>query len=330
MNVLDSYRAYRSAFENPASILLQRLFRRKNIRVKFSDGVNESVPDFQAWIVAGLRNQPWNSRLTSREILEILRSERIPYRGRNIVMHGLSRTSGDVGSTFLAQVYSILRVEKRVVFDIGANIGDSSVYFALEGAIKVVALEPVPASFELATRNVEENGLGDCVKLVHLAYGPDGLVNVPLDDTGTISSSVRSGGGGVSVQSASLGALTRSFEFEGEAALKLDAEGAEYHLLSEPNAMLRRFNTIFIEYHFGDRGLKNKLVSAGFEVTNSSPSRFALGCRHHRGMRLGYIFARRVDYESGRRVHSLNPELTATRGTNGRMNTVSVLHNNLE
>ena len=53
-----------------------------------------------------------------------------------------------------------VRIEGRTVLDIGANIGNHSLYFAKEcKADKVIAFEPVKRTFEILQKNIEINGL---------------------------------------------------------------------------------------------------------------------------------------------------------------------------
>jgi transcription elongation factor Elf1 len=56
-------------------------------------------------------------------------------------------SNGDLFNIFYEKDYDFLPVKNRVVIDIGANIADSSIYFATTGAKKVIALEPFPEWF---------------------------------------------------------------------------------------------------------------------------------------------------------------------------------------
>ena len=58
------------------------------------------------------------------------------------------------------------------VYDIGANLGSLSVYFATRAKkAKVFSFEPVPVTFDLLKRNVEQNGLSDRVTVFNCALG---------------------------------------------------------------------------------------------------------------------------------------------------------------
>lgn len=54
---------------------------------------------------------------------------------------------------FLSNIYKHLPVEGKTFVDIGANIGDSSIYFASRGAEKVISIEPFPKNYELAKKH---------------------------------------------------------------------------------------------------------------------------------------------------------------------------------
>jgi ribosomal protein L11 methylase PrmA len=68
-------------------------------------------------------------------------------------------SNGDLFNIFYEKDYDFLPVKNRVVIDIGANIADSSIYFATTGAKKVIALEPFPKNFVVAQKNITLNGL---------------------------------------------------------------------------------------------------------------------------------------------------------------------------
>jgi len=57
---------------------------------------------------------------------------------------------------------------KSTVVDVGANVGTTTLPFARVG-YHVVAIEPVPTTFAMLSRNVEANGLGSTVRCVNRA-----------------------------------------------------------------------------------------------------------------------------------------------------------------
>lgn len=66
------------------------------------------------------------------------------------------------------------------VIDIGANIGDSAIYFALKGASHIYAFEPLPSIYRIALQNVKINNLDDRITLINAGVASkEGKVKVP-------------------------------------------------------------------------------------------------------------------------------------------------------
>ena len=68
----------------------------------------------------------------------------------------------------------------RDVIDVGANVGDSALYFILHGARKVIAVEPLPNVAKCAEENLRLNDVADKMKIVNAALGGE-PVSVPCD-----------------------------------------------------------------------------------------------------------------------------------------------------
>ena len=58
---------------------------------------------------------------------------------------------------------------RRTIVDIGANIGTPSVQLARETGLHILAIEPVPANFDLLRKNIAQNGLDKQVRCVRAA-----------------------------------------------------------------------------------------------------------------------------------------------------------------
>lgn len=57
-----------------------------------------------------------------------------------------------------------MRFKGKMILDIGANIGNHSIYFVKEcGAAKVLSFEPIPKTFEILKRNIELNNLQNSI-----------------------------------------------------------------------------------------------------------------------------------------------------------------------
>ena len=70
---------------------------------------------------------------------------------KGLKFYGGKKLFGLVG-IFIKDVYNFLPVKDKIVIDIGASIGDSSIYFASCGAKKVIALEPDARIFEFSEK----------------------------------------------------------------------------------------------------------------------------------------------------------------------------------
>ena len=192
---------------------------------------------------------------------------------------------GGIIDAFIFRQYDSLNVEDKVVVDIGANIGDTAIYFALRGAKKVIAFEPFPNIFELARKNVEENGLQDKIDLVHAGCGYDGKIRLRESIETGIDIQLTDNGTEIEVPVYSLNTIVRMFEVD-NAVLKVDCEGCEYELFrTATDNTLSKFDQIIIEYHYGYKDLIKRLTKARFNVKHSMP-KYTKG-----GMVLGNILA---------------------------------------
>ena len=178
-------------------------------------------------------------------------------------------------SILLKDEYGWLDVQGRTVIDVGANIGDSPIYFCLRGASKVIALEPIPMSFEMAAKNIATNGFGRVVHLRREAIGGDsGEIRIPLDAVAETGSQARDFQSGLGTRVVNLEDLVMENSVS-DGILKMDCEGAEYDsIIRSQDNILRSFYQMHIEYHYGPRSLVMRLRSAGFRVTADKPRRF--------------------------------------------------------
>ena len=151
--------------------------------------------------------------------------------------------------------------------DIGANIGDTAIYFALNGAAKVTAFEPYPYSFELAKANVASNGLSGAIELHNTAVGEKDSSILLGQGESFGGTELSESSDGKRIEVVSLGSIAKKDGLDG-ALLKMDCEGSEYGIiLSSGDDVLCRFSAIILEYHYGYLNLKARLEAAGFKVS---------------------------------------------------------------
>ncbi len=72
-------------------------------------------------------------------------------------------------------------VKGRDVIDVGANTGDTALYFILSGARKVIAVEPLPNVANCAEKNVNISGLAERAKIANAVLGKSDHLRVPCN-----------------------------------------------------------------------------------------------------------------------------------------------------
>lgn len=162
-----------------------------------------------------------------------------------------------------------MQVKEKVVLDVGANIGDTPIFFALHGAKKVIGIEPFPQNYEMAQKNTEINDLSDKIEIL-LAGCSSKNEYLTIDPTfkSDIRSNLKKFEKGIQIPLFTIQYLVEKYNLS-DAILKMDCEGCEYEsiLLSERDT-LRKFTHIQIEYHNGYKNLREKLEKSGFQVSS--------------------------------------------------------------
>ena len=226
--------------------------------------------------------------------LDYIKEDRIPYHNQIITIHGWIEenniNNGNIFDVFMNEEYKFLNVKDEIVIDIGASIGDSSIYFALNGAKKVIGLEPYPYPFSFTKRNIEENNLNERIEILNAGYGKDGEIIVDVNKLSNDAMDLVPSKSGKKIKVYSLNSIIDEFRIE-EAVLKMDCEGCEYHVLEEKEEILGKFKRIQMEYHYGYEKIKYKLEKAGFNVRNTEPRRVYNKYATNPNMSIGYIYA---------------------------------------
>jgi FkbM family methyltransferase len=217
-------------------------------------------------VYSGIVNAYYDGALEGLECREALYAY-FTYGGRKLLFYDSFELLYDiVFEVFKGGAYDELDVRSRTVVDVGAGVGDTAILFALRGARRVVALEPLPSLYRRALVNVRVNGVADRVVLVNAALGPsDGEVFVEEGARGYRPLAPASSG--LRIRVYSLASLIREFGVERGAVLKMDCEGCEYGvLLTARPEDLAVFDQMAIEYHSGYARLKRVLEAVGFET----------------------------------------------------------------
>jgi len=167
----------------------------------------------------------------------------------------------DIAEIFAVNLYEVPEVlsglRGREVIDVGANTGDTALYFILNGARKVIVVEPLPNIARCAEENVRLSGATDKVKVINAALS-DEPVSVPCDYD-VLSSrtfSTLSSSGPCKVPGVTLGDLLNMVE--DPYLLKMDCEGCEAQVILGPEReRLRAFEHIILETHPHITGVSN-------------------------------------------------------------------------
>jgi FkbM family methyltransferase len=230
------------------------------------------------WLVTALSLASYACRLqaSGNRVLIDLSPERLSLEvngvsvafNPNCVPAGLPIGVFTEGEYEISEVLSGLR--GREVVDVGANVGDSALYFVLNGAKKVIAVEPLPNVAKCAEENVKLSGATDKVRVLNAALS-SGPVSVPCDYDLSSSGgfSTLKGSGPCKVPGVSLDDLLSMVD--DPYLLKMDCEGCEAQVILGPEReRLRAFEHIILETHplnsgVSDEKLLTSLKEMGFE-----------------------------------------------------------------
>ena len=166
--------------------------------------------------------------------------------------------------------YENLPLKDKTIIDIGACTGDTSIYFALKGAKKIIAVEPFPNNFKILKKNITENKFDELIIPILGACGylkKEISINPNLHDG--MRSILHEFSDGIKISTITLEDIIKDFDVS-NAILKLDCEGCEYEtILNSSSEILQTFTDIQIEYHNGYKNLEKKLLSVGFQVSHA-------------------------------------------------------------
>ncbi|MBR3213405.1 MAG: FkbM family methyltransferase [Methanosphaera sp.] len=152
----------------------------------------------------------------------------------------------------------------------GANICDTALFYAKEGAKKVYSYEASPAVYEVALKNLELNPkYKDIIKIYNLAISDKEVLQLPVEND--IFSAITSEFNDprnkdiVEVNTITINEIVE--EIEGNVdVLKLDIEGSEFDLIDDTNFSV--FSEMLIEYHSGLTGISRNVIIDKLEKQN--------------------------------------------------------------
>jgi len=222
-----TFKAYMSAYDKPLNVMFRTALNRFPFTAKLRNGLEVEIKSKRhAYFFT-----------TLRELDVIYVNDRfIQFRYKDKVLKFYFDINGFValGEIFREGIYDV-DVKGGTVVDVGAGIGDSSIYFALNGAKKVYAFDVNTTYLE---KNIRENDLKDVIEPIRCECG---LSN-------------------------NLDSITLKYNIPNESVLKVDCEGCEYDFFGVAPRLINRYHTIVIEYHNGVQHLADLLKASGFNV----------------------------------------------------------------
>lgn len=204
-------------------------------------------------------------------------------------------TVGAIKEQFIEEQYRWLDVKEKDVIDIGANVGDTAIYFSLKGAKHVYAFEPYPYSYRIALQDIKLNNLANKITFLNEGCsGKETIIKVDTNYKNIGGTDLKIFNKGKRIKITTLESIVKKFNIKYPAILKIDCEGCEYGvLLGAQNSDLKRFKQILVEYHYGYLNLKRKLEDAGFKVNSTLPKYSNNLEAQNKDMLVGLIYAER-------------------------------------
>lgn len=294
---IDTFLTYRRIYINYIHVILRVFNEKYPINAILKNGTNVTLRNYLEVQVFDGRHKEFECDIDN----DIVTLSRGSFGNEDTITIYGGVSNGDMKGIFIDKVYQKLPVKNRTVVDIGANIADSAIYFALCGATKIIGLEPSPKNYEVAVKNIRLNNFKNISIILAACSNCRGEINIDHDSNyeAGILFVMKGSDKGIRVPILSLEDILseNNLDNDGSLILKIDCEGCEYEsILSANKNTLQRFSHILIEYHHGYIDLKEKLQSNGFRVLTTRPK---LNSRAHGqdGQKLkfavGYIYAER-------------------------------------
>ncbi len=185
--------------------------------------------------------------------------------------------SGQMEETFIKEQYRWLLKRLKpntTLLDIGASMGDASIYFASSPNVKkVISFEPVPKTYDLAKRMLETNRYKEKIQFNNAAItNTDGVIY--SDEWGGWAGkgwalSKVNGKGRWKISQHTLDHIIKGIN--GHIAIKCDVEGDEKIIF--PDADLSKVYAIILEYHWGCHDEVAKVLQGkGFKIKDIGPT----------------------------------------------------------
>lgn len=205
--------------------------------------------------------------------------------------------------------YHINSEKSEIVFDVGMNIADSTIYFSKIPKVKMVyGFEPFEKTYHSAIKNIEFNNIGNNVRVFqfglsgseltkHLNYGDNMSCGQSTIDSineenicqyekwGLIKKEELISEGVILRKSSTVLKELIDLNPDNNYILKLDCEGEEYSIFEDisESGIIKKFSLILLEWHYGGaKRLTDLLGKNGFSFVS---------CQKELSPALGLIYA---------------------------------------
>jgi FkbM family methyltransferase len=163
------------------------------------------------------------------------------------------------------------------LIDIGANIGDTAIYFAMNHNVKkIIAYEPFPKNYEYAKEALSRNPLKNKIELKNVAISASGKtrrISKEIEGLGMDYDKTENVDEGISIKSITLNQALGNLK---KVAIKSDCEGAEGTFFDDAN--LKNAYALQIEYHWNRDKVIKTLKSKGYKIKfKENPSEKGVG-----------------------------------------------------
>ena len=235
MNIIAFYKKYKIGFKNyndikkvykhQIKILIKLIVHSKKAKIILQDNEIHCWSTGAIWFYGSLPNSFVESS-NVKEYLDGLKDFlEFNYKNNKIKLYDVLNSGGSFKDIFLYEDHKYLDPENKVVIDIGTNIGDTAIYFALNNAKRVIALEPYPYSYNFALKNIKENNLEEKIILLNVGYGNDEEKNININIIPNGGSSFIESKEGKNIKLYSLKTLINNYKLNNNLLLKMDCEG---------------------------------------------------------------------------------------------------------
>jgi len=205
---------------------------------------------------------------------------------------GNSKKNEGAIHVFIKDDYEYLKSAGDVCLNIGNNIGDSSIWYALKGFSKITAVEPYPQNFVNLKKNGKENGLETPIICINKSPSSSRR-NIIIDDSVIVARGfdLHESIDRILVELVSLGNLV-AFAGGSSLCLNMDCGGCEYDQISNfDSGTLLKFPRIVMEYHYRFEGLATNLKKCGFNVRHSLPQAHINQDKSNKIMITGHLYS---------------------------------------